>query len=128
MNELIKDSDTEKFSFSNSEINFLPPVPNPPSFRDFYAFEQHVMAARKLRGLEMNPDWYKIPIFYYFFDVTYFSDWRILLPLISAVYIGTNFGKSMLGKIPEKIFKTIFKLALTLIAIRLLVSVFLINF
>ena len=54
-----------KFSFSNSEITFLPPVPNPPSFRDFYAFEQHVMAARKLRGLEMNPDWYKIPIFYF---------------------------------------------------------------
>ena len=65
MNELIKDSDVEKFSFSNSEIIFLPPVPNPPSFRDFYAFEQHVMAARKLRGLEMNPDWYKIPIFYF---------------------------------------------------------------
>ena len=37
MNELIKDSDIEKFSFSNSEIIFLPPVPNPPSFRDFYA-------------------------------------------------------------------------------------------
>ena len=70
----------------------------------------------------------KIPIFYYFFNVTYLSDWRVLLPLISAVYIGTNFGKSMLGKIPEKIFKTIFKLVLTLIAIRLLMSVFLINF
>ena len=57
-----------------------------------------------------------------------FSDWRILLPLISAVYIGTNFGKLLLGKISEKIFKTIFKLVLTLIAIRLLISVFLINF
>ena len=33
--------------------------------RDFYAFEQHVRAARKLRGLEMNPDWYKIAIFYF---------------------------------------------------------------
>ena len=65
MNELIKDSDVKKFSFLSSEIIFLPPVPNPPSFRDFYAFEQHVMAARKLRGLEMNPDWYKIPIFYF---------------------------------------------------------------
>ena len=38
-------------------------VPNPQSFRDFYAFEQHVKSVRKLRGLEMNPDWYKIPIF-----------------------------------------------------------------
>ena len=47
-----------------SKITFLPPIPNPQSFRDFYAFEQHVRAARKLRGLEMHPDWFKIPIFY----------------------------------------------------------------
>ena len=47
------------------EVNLLPPVPNPQSFRDFYAFEKHVRAARKLRGLDMNPDWYKIPIFYF---------------------------------------------------------------
>ena len=48
-----------------SDINFLAPVPNPPSFRDFYAFEQHVRSARKLRGLDMHPDWFKIPIFYF---------------------------------------------------------------
>ena len=46
-------------------VNLLPPVVNPQSFRDFYAFEQHVRAARKLRGLEMHPDWFKIPIFYF---------------------------------------------------------------
>tara|TARA_S200000501_G_C20658640_1_gene670829 strand:- start:6 stop:899 length:894 start_codon:yes stop_codon:yes gene_type:complete len=48
-----------------SDLDFMPPVPNPQSFRDFYAFEQHVRAARKLRGLEMHPDWFKIPIFYF---------------------------------------------------------------
>ena len=48
-----------------SDINFLAPVPNPSSFRDFYAFEQHVRSARKLRGLDMHPDWFKIPIFYF---------------------------------------------------------------
>ena len=48
-----------------SDVSLLPPVPNPQSFRDFYAFEKHVRAARKLRGLDMNPDWYKIPIFYF---------------------------------------------------------------
>jgi len=47
------------------DVNLLPPVVNPQSFRDFYAFEQHVRAARKLRGLEMHPDWFKIPIFYF---------------------------------------------------------------
>ncbi|MBT3840330.1 MAG: fumarylacetoacetate hydrolase family protein [Candidatus Marinimicrobia bacterium] len=47
------------------DIQLLAPVPNPQSFRDFYAFEQHVRAARKLRGLEIHPDWFKIPVFYF---------------------------------------------------------------
>jgi len=52
-------------SLNLNDAHLLPPVPSPTSFRDFYAFEQHVKAARKLRGLDMNPDWYKIPIFYF---------------------------------------------------------------
>ena len=36
-----------------------------PSFRDFYAFEQHVRNARKRRGLEMAPEWYGAPAFYF---------------------------------------------------------------
>jgi fumarylacetoacetate (FAA) hydrolase len=35
------------------------------SFRDFYAFEQHVKNARKKRGLEMVPEWYEAPVFYF---------------------------------------------------------------
>lgn len=35
------------------------------SFRDFYAFEQHVRNARKNRGLEMVPEWYAAPVFYF---------------------------------------------------------------
>ena len=55
----------KSISTNLNDSHLLPPVPNPTSFRDFYAFEQHVKAARKLRGLDMNPDWYKIPIFYF---------------------------------------------------------------
>ena len=47
------------------EVQLLSPIPNPQSFRDFYAFEQHVRAARKLRGVDMHPDWFKIAIFYF---------------------------------------------------------------
>ena len=61
----IPGTDIESFSYEESDLIMFPPIPNPPAFRDFYAFEQHVKAARKLRGLEMNPDWYKIPIFYF---------------------------------------------------------------
>jgi 2-keto-4-pentenoate hydratase/2-oxohepta-3-ene-1,7-dioic acid hydratase in catechol pathway len=48
-----------------SGAHLLAPVPAPPSVRDFYAFEQHVRTARQRRGLEMEPDWYELPIFYF---------------------------------------------------------------
>lgn len=47
-----------------SEVELLAPI-DPPSFRDFYAFEAHVRNARKRRGLEMVPEWYEIPVFYF---------------------------------------------------------------
>ena len=40
-------------------------MPEPPSIRDFYAFEAHVATARRSRGLEMEPDWYELPVFYF---------------------------------------------------------------
>ncbi len=48
-----------------SVTRWLPPVPNPRTFRDFYGFEQHVKAARARRGLEMIPEWYELAIFYF---------------------------------------------------------------
>jgi fumarylacetoacetate (FAA) hydrolase len=41
------------------------PVPAVASIRDFYAFEQHVKTCRKQRGLDMVPQWYQIPVFYF---------------------------------------------------------------
>jgi 2-keto-4-pentenoate hydratase/2-oxohepta-3-ene-1,7-dioic acid hydratase in catechol pathway len=46
-------------------VRLLAPVPEPPSIRDFYAFEAHVATARRSRGLEMEPDWYDLPVFYF---------------------------------------------------------------
>jgi fumarylacetoacetate (FAA) hydrolase len=40
----------------------LPPV---ASIRDFYAFEQHVATCRRHRGLDMVPQWYQVPVFYF---------------------------------------------------------------
>ncbi|MGE0700712.1 MAG: fumarylacetoacetate hydrolase family protein [Hyphomicrobiaceae bacterium] len=48
-----------------SDVRLLPPIGRPPSIRDFYAFEQHVKAGRKSRGLDMVPEWYEIPVFYF---------------------------------------------------------------
>jgi fumarylacetoacetate (FAA) hydrolase len=47
------------------EVDLRPPVLHPPSVRDFYAFEQHVKTARALRGLDVPPEWYEIPVFYF---------------------------------------------------------------
>jgi 2-keto-4-pentenoate hydratase/2-oxohepta-3-ene-1,7-dioic acid hydratase in catechol pathway len=51
--------------FPYDAVSLLPPIPVPPSVRDFYAFEQHVKTARQRRGLEMDPDWYELPVFYF---------------------------------------------------------------
>jgi 2-keto-4-pentenoate hydratase/2-oxohepta-3-ene-1,7-dioic acid hydratase in catechol pathway len=48
-----------------AEARLLAPVADPPSIRDFYAFEQHVRTARARRSLEMHPDWYELPVFYF---------------------------------------------------------------
>lgn len=48
-----------------SAVLLRTPVPNPPTIRDFYAFEQHVKAARARRGVGMIPEWYQIAVFYF---------------------------------------------------------------
>jgi len=45
-------------------VELLPPI-RPRSFRDFYAFEAHVQNARRRRGLDMIPEWYEAPSFYF---------------------------------------------------------------
>lgn len=51
--------------YQEGECTFLPPIPRPPAFRDFYAFERHVKTARARRGLEVPPAWYELPVFYF---------------------------------------------------------------
>ena len=70
--------DEKPIAIKESEASLLPPVTNPDTFRDFYAFEQHVKAARKLRGLEMHPDWYKLPIFYFSNPTTLYGHGEIV--------------------------------------------------
>jgi fumarylacetoacetate (FAA) hydrolase len=51
--------------YSLAEVDLRPPVLQPPSVRDFYAFEQHVKAARALRGQQVPREWYELPVFYF---------------------------------------------------------------
>jgi 2-keto-4-pentenoate hydratase/2-oxohepta-3-ene-1,7-dioic acid hydratase in catechol pathway len=57
--------ETGNGSYPLDEVSLKAPLPYPKSVRDFYAFEQHVKTARENRGLEMIPEWYEIPVFYF---------------------------------------------------------------
>ena len=46
-------------------LTTLAPVLGPPSVRDFYAYEAHVVAGAKRRGREIAPHWYEAPAFYF---------------------------------------------------------------
>lgn len=52
-------------SYDLAAVRLLAPLPVPRSFRDFYAFEAHVSTCRRRRGLEMIPEWYEMPVFYF---------------------------------------------------------------
>jgi len=55
----------EHDEFALADVVLRPPVLQPPSIRDFYAFEQHARTARASRGLELPREWYEIPVFYF---------------------------------------------------------------
>jgi fumarylacetoacetate (FAA) hydrolase len=47
------------------DITLLAPIPEPPSVRDYFAFEEHVKTGWRLRGGEVPQAWYETPIFYF---------------------------------------------------------------
>ena len=47
------------------DLRFGPPVLRPPSFRDFYAFEQHARTTWGRRGQEIPEPWFRLPVFYF---------------------------------------------------------------
>ena len=58
------DADTDE-PMDASDLAFGPPILQPPTFRDFYAFEQHVGTMWKRRDMEIPEAWYRLPIFYF---------------------------------------------------------------
>jgi fumarylacetoacetate (FAA) hydrolase len=49
-----------------ADVELAAPVPDPPSVRDFFAYEGHVAAGFKRRGHDRIPEqWYEQPVFYF---------------------------------------------------------------
>ena len=51
----------EHAEYPLGEVDLRPPVLHPPAVRDFMAFEEHVVNARRQRGAEVPPEWYEVP-------------------------------------------------------------------
>lgn len=49
----------------HSTVTLRAPIPEPPSIRDFMAFEEHVRNSRASVGATVDPDWYELPVFYF---------------------------------------------------------------
>jgi fumarylacetoacetate (FAA) hydrolase len=47
------------------DVHLLAPVPTPPSFRDFFSYEEHVAKGFELRGADIPEAWFEQPIFYF---------------------------------------------------------------
>jgi 2-keto-4-pentenoate hydratase/2-oxohepta-3-ene-1,7-dioic acid hydratase in catechol pathway len=54
----------ETLVYGAGNVRMRPPLPEPPSVRDFYAFESHVKKGFEKRGEPMPPEWYEIPVYY----------------------------------------------------------------
>jgi fumarylacetoacetate (FAA) hydrolase len=64
LGELVEGTGAEE-SLDASGLHFGPPILQPPSLRDFYAFEGHVKTMWERRGGTVPDAWYRIPIFYF---------------------------------------------------------------
>ena len=96
----------------------LPPVEKPGQIRDFYAFEEHAANSRKNRGLDMEPEWYNIPVYYYTSNSSlYGSMEQIPYPSFSSaldieVEVGIIIGKDGRNIIEEDALSFIYGLTL----------------
>jgi len=54
----------ETIFYPSTSVRIVAPLMNPPSLRDFIAFEDHVAATSRKRGQPIPPEWYKAPAYY----------------------------------------------------------------
>jgi fumarylacetoacetate (FAA) hydrolase len=61
----LKGAHRKPVGYPMEEVILYPPLPNPESLRDFFAFEGHVRNVYAIRGKEIPAEWYEFPTFYY---------------------------------------------------------------
>ncbi|HLA65078.1 MAG TPA: fumarylacetoacetate hydrolase family protein [Candidatus Saccharimonadales bacterium] len=63
--EIIEGASADATALDAADLAFGPPILEPPSLRDFYAFEGHVKTMWERRGGTVPEAWYRLPIFYF---------------------------------------------------------------
>ena len=48
-----------------ADVRLRPPVPNPPSIRDFASFREHIEVSMGNLDVSLRPDWFDAPTFYF---------------------------------------------------------------
>jgi fumarylacetoacetate (FAA) hydrolase len=64
LGELVEGADATE-ALDAEDLEFGPPILQPLSLRDFYAFEGHVKTMWERRGGTVPEAWYRLPIFYF---------------------------------------------------------------
>ena len=65
INRLLEEGTNRFKAISLEEAEIIAPVPAPTSFRDAYAFRDHVATARRNRNAPMLPEFDQFPVFYF---------------------------------------------------------------
>ncbi len=64
LGDSVRGPEGETVHYRPEQVRMMAPLPNPPSLRDFIAFEDHIAATSKKRGQPIPPEWYKAPVYY----------------------------------------------------------------
>lgn len=48
-----------------ADVRLRPPIPNPPSIRDFASFREHIEVSMSNLGVSLRDDWFEAPVFYF---------------------------------------------------------------
>ncbi len=61
----LRSPERDPVGMAPGNTRIMAPLPRPLSFRDFYAFEEHVSNGMALRGRKVREQWYEMPVFYF---------------------------------------------------------------
>lgn len=61
----LRSPDRQPVGIAAGNTRLTSPLPRPLTFRDFYAFEEHVRNGMALRGRDVRKQWYDMPVFYF---------------------------------------------------------------